>query len=189
MSTHFTREFAAFTLLLMRELPMSQVAELVGETDPQLWRMLFRQVAAASAEADFSNVCCVAVDELSVRKGHEYISVFADLVPQRVRFATAGKDHQVWHALVAALETHNGHRHALTQVSQDMRAADQPGVRETCRNVQVVCDKFHVIAHANKAVDEVRRAEVRLGRAGVWDALRQSQWLWRKNPENLTAKE
>ena len=117
LSTHFTREFAAFTLLLMRELPMSQVAELVGETDPQLWRMLFRQVAAASAEADFSNVCCVAVDELSVRKGHEYISVFADLVPQRVRFATAGKDHQVWHALVAALETHNGHRHALTQVS------------------------------------------------------------------------
>jgi transposase len=50
-------------------------------------------------------------------------------------------------------------------------------------------DKFHVIAHANQAVDEVRRAEVRLGGAGVWEALRQSQWLWRKNPENLTEKE
>ena len=52
-----------------------------------------------------------------------------------------------------------------------------------------VFDKFHVLAHANKGVDEVRRAEVRLGGAGVWAALRQSQWLWRKNPENLTESE
>jgi len=65
----------------------------------------------------------------------------------------------------------------------------EKGVKETCRHAQVVFDKFHVIAHANQAVDEVRRAEVRLGGAGVWEALRQSQWLWRKNPENLTEKE
>ena len=38
------------------------------------------------AEADFSNVCCVWVDEMSVRKGHEYVSVFADLVRKRVLF-------------------------------------------------------------------------------------------------------
>jgi len=189
LSTHFTKEFEAFALLLMREMPMSKVAEVVGETDTRLWRMLFRQVDAAYAQADFSNVCCVAVDEMSVRKGHEYISVFADLVKKRVLFATEGKDHQVWHTFVAALEKHHGHRHAITQVSQDMSAAYAKGVRETCRNAQVVFDKFHVIAHANKAVDEVRRAEVRLGGAGVWDALRQSQWLWRKNPENLTEKE
>jgi len=170
----------------MREMPMSKVAELVGESDTRLWRMLFRQVDAAYAEADHSNVCCVAVDELSVRKGHEYVSVFADLVKKRVLFATEGKDHQVWHAFVAALEAHNGHRHAITQASMDMSAAYQKGVRETCRNAQVVFDKFHVICQANHAVDQVRQAEVRLGGPGVWEALRRSQWLWRKNPENLT---
>ena len=189
LSTHFTKEFEAFALLLMREMPMSKVGEVVGETDTRLWRMLFRQVDAAYAEADFSNVCCVGVDEMSVRKGHEYISVFADLVRKRVLFATEGKDHQVWLAFVTALEKHNGHRHAVTQVSMDMSPAYQKGVAEICRNAQVVFDKFHVIAHANQAVDEVRRAEVRLGGAGVWEALRQSQWLWRKNPENLTEHE
>ena len=151
--------------------------------------MLFRQVDAAYAQADFSNVCCVAVDEMSVRKGHAYISGFAALVQQRVLFATEGKDHQVWHTFVAALEKHNGHRYAITQVSQDMSPADQKGVRETCRNAQVVFDKFQVLAHAHKAVAEVRRAEVRRGGAGVGGALQQSQWLWRKNPENLTEKE
>ena len=189
LSTHFTKEFEAFALLLMREMPMSKVGEVVGETDTRLWRMLFRQVGAAYAEADFSNVCCVGVDEMSVHKGHEYISVFADLVRKRVLFATEGKDHQVWLDFVMALEKHNGHRHAVTQVSMDMSPAYKKGVAETCRNAQVVFDKFHVIAHANQAVDEVRRAEVRLGGAGVWEALRHSQWLWRKNPENLTENE
>jgi transposase len=189
LSTHFTKEFEAFALLLMREMPVSKVAEMVGETDTRLWRMLFRQVDAAYAQADFSNVCCVGVDEMSVRKGHEYVSVFADLVAKRVIFATEGKDKETWARFVAALEEHNGHRHAITQVSMDMSRAYQAGVAEHCRNAQVVFDKFHVIKNANEAVDKVRGVEIRLGGQGVWEALKKSQWLWRKNPESLTDKE
>lgn len=189
LSTHFTKEFEAFALLLMREMPVSKVGEIVGETDTRLWRMLFRQVDAAYAEADFSNVCCVGVDEMSVRKGQEYISVFADLMAKRVVFATEGKDKATWAAFVEALETHNGHRHAVTQASMDMSKAYQAGVAEHCRNAQVVFDKFHVIKNANEAVDKVRGAEIRMGGAGIWEALHKSQWLWRKNPENLTDKE
>jgi len=189
LSTHFTKEFEAFALLLMREMPMSKVAAAVGETDTRLWRMLFRQVDAAYAEADFSNVCCVGVDEMSVRKGHEYLSVFADLVRKRVLFATEGKDQETWLKFVEALEKHNGHRQALTQVSLDMSPAYQRGVADHCRNAQMVFDKFHVIKNASEAVDKVRRAEVRLGGEGSWKALHKSQWLWRKNPENLTDQE
>jgi transposase len=189
LSMHFTKEFEAFALLLMREMPVSKAAQMVGETDTRLWRMLFRQVDAAYAEADFSQVSCVGVDEMSVRKGREYISVFADLVRKRVLFATEGKDHEVWFKFVEAFEKHNGHRHAITQVSLDMSPAYQKGVKETCRNAQVVFDKFHVILNVNKAVDQVRQAEVRFGGKGVWEALYKSQWLWRKNPENLTDKE
>ena len=35
LSSHFTKEFEAFGLLRMREMPMSKVGELVGETDPR----------------------------------------------------------------------------------------------------------------------------------------------------------
>lgn len=189
LSSHFTKEFEAFALLLMREMPVSKVAEIMGETDTRLWRMLFRQVDAAYAEADFSNVCCVGVDEMNVRKGHEYVSVFADLIAKRVVFATEGKDKETFVKFVEALEKHNGHRHAITQVSMDMSAAYQAGVEATCRNAQAVFDKFHVIKNANEAVDKVRKAEIRRGGEGVWEALRGSMWLWRKNPENLTDKE
>jgi transposase len=115
--------------------------------------------------------------------------VFADLVRKRVLFATEGKEPATRLKFVAALEKHKGHRHALTQVSLDLSPACQRGVADHCRHAQVVFDKFQVIKNANEAVDQVRRAEGRLGGKGVWEALCKSQWLWRKNPEHLTALE
>jgi len=131
----------------------------------------------------------VGVDEMSVHKGQEYLSVFADLAAKRVIFATEGRDHQTWQAFVQALAAHNGHPHAITQVSMDMSAGYEKGVKENCRNARVVFDKFHLLANASQKVDKVRRAELRLGGPGVWEALHRSQWLWRKNPENLRPQE
>ena len=91
-SRGLTQEFEAFALTLMREMPVKKVAEILGVTDTRLWRLLQCHIAAARKEADFSNVTCVGVDEMSIRKGHRYISVFADLVQRRVLFAAAGKD-------------------------------------------------------------------------------------------------
>jgi transposase len=189
LSLHFTKEFEAFALLLMREMPMAKVAEVTGESDMRLWRMLFKHVEGAYAQADFGNVCCVGVDEMGVRKGQEYISVFADLVAKRVIFATEGHGHETWQAFVQALAAHNGHQHAITQVSMDMSAGYEKGVKDNCRNAQVVFDKFHLLANANKSVDQVRRAEFSVGGNDVRESLRQSQWLWRKNPENLDRDE
>jgi hypothetical protein len=132
LSTHFTKEFEAFALLLMREMPMSKVAEVVGETDTRLWRMLFRQMDAAYAEADYSQVCCVGVDEMSVRKGHEYVSVFADLVRKRVIFATEGKDHQVWVDFVDAGE--HGHESGLPEGGEGNLPECAGGVRQVSRH-------------------------------------------------------
>jgi transposase len=189
LSLHFTKEFEAFALLLIREMPMAKVAEITGVTDMRLWRMLFKHIDGAYAQADFCNVCCVGVDEMSVRRGHEYISVFADLVARKVIFATEGHGHERWEAFVQALQAHNGHRHAITPVSMDMSAGYQKGVPENGHNAQVVFDKFHALANASKAVDQVRRAESRVGGEEVRDSLQKSQWLWRKNPENLNEEE
>jgi transposase len=136
LSMHFSKEYEAFALLLMREMPMAKVSELLGETDTRLWRMLFKHVDAAWAEADFSHVSCVGVDEMSLHKGQEYVSVFADLVAKRVLFATEGHDKATWKAFVEALEKHNGHRHAITQASMDMSVAYQAGVKENCRTLK-----------------------------------------------------
>lgn len=186
---HFTKEFEAFALTLMREMPVKKAADIMGETDPRLWRVLFAHVAAAYAKLDLSETVWLGADEMNCRKGHDYLTVFADLVAKRVIYATEGKDAQVWERFVAALGAHNGHPQAITQVAIDMSAAYQKGVREHLPQASVVYDKFHVVAQVNAAVDEVRRREVRTGDSAAQTALKKSLWLWRKNPENLTASE
>jgi transposase len=49
---------------------------------------------------------------------------------------------------------------------------------------QVVFDRFHVVAKANEAVDEVRRAE-----AETRPELKRSRYVWLKNESNLSAKQ
>jgi len=176
----FSKEFEAFALLLLREMPMARAAQTLGETDTRLWRLLRTHVDAAYAEADFSEVTCVGVDEMAVRKGHQYISIFVDLLRKRVLFAAQKRDAGVWPQFLDALEAHHGHRHALTQVCQDMSPAYLKGVRAACRNAEVIHDKYHVIANLILATERVRRHEQK-----QHPSLKGSRWLWRKNPENL----
>ena len=46
-----------------------------------------------------------------------------------------------------------------------------------------------MIAHANQAVDLVRRGEAQSGPATARAVLVKSRWLWLKNPENLSCKQ
>jgi transposase len=186
---HFSKEFEAFALTLMREMPVKKAADILGTNDQSLWRILFAHVDKAYAALDLSEVCWIGVDEMNSRKGHNYLTVFADLVQKRVIFATEGKDHQTFEAFVEALAAHNGHPKAIAQVAMDMSKAYQKGVKENLPKAQMVFDKYHVVAQVNGAVDEVRRAEARDGQAEAKEQLKKSLWLFRKNPENLTEEE
>ncbi len=180
----FSKEFEAFALLLLREMAVERAAQTLGETAPRLWRRLHKHVDAAYVEADFSNVCCGGVDEMSVCKGHKYISIFADLIGKRARFAVADRDAGVFPQFIGALEAHNGHRHAVTEVSLDLSPAHLKGVRQTCRNATVGHDKYHVIANLILATEKVRRREQKQR-----PELKDARWLLRKNPENLNAEQ
>lgn len=186
---HFTKDFEAFALALMREMPMKRAGEILGEHDTRLWRMLFGHVAAARRRLDLSEVVSLGVDEMSARKGHHYLTVFADLVGRRVIFATEGKDHSTFERFCEDLLAHNGHPKAITQVAIDMSAAYQKGIRDNHPRAQVVFDPFHVCALVSEAVDEVRRLETRVGSPETQGALRGSMYLFRKNPENLTQRQ
>jgi transposase len=187
---HFTRAFEAMALLLLREMPVRAAARQLAETDTRLWRMLHAHVAAAHPKVDWSGVVCVGCDELSARKGHRYVSVFCDLLGKRVLFAVPGKDKATWEAFVESLYAHNGHPRAITEVSLDMSAAYTAGVRENLgRQALIVYDKFHVIAHANQAVDECRRAEHRHLDQQERALLKGGRWALLKNPANHTPKQ
>lgn len=184
----FTQEFEAFALVLMREMPVKKAGEILGETDQRLWRMLFAHVDAAWAQMSWETVVWVGADEMNRKKGHNYLTVFADLEAKRVLLAVEGKDAGVWERFADELLKHNGHPKAITQVAIDMSAAYIRGVKDNLGNAQIVFDKFHLVSHAVEAVDKVRRKEAR-SEGPVREQLEQTRWLWRKNPENWTERE
>jgi transposase len=187
-SKHFTQEFEAFALTLMREMPVKRAGQILGESDSRMWRMLFAHVKAAHARLSFDNVVWVGADEMNRRKGHNYLTVFADLLAKRVLFATPGKDASVWDAFAAELLRHNGHPKAIRRVAIDMSAAYTKGVASNLGNAQVVYDKFHVIQNVVEACDQVRKAESRSD-AGKRELLERTRWMWLKNRANWTEKE
>ena len=187
-SKHFTQEFEAFALTLLREMPVKRAGQILGESDTRMWRMLFAHVKAAHARLSFDNVVWVGGDEMNRRKGHNYLTVFADLLAKRVLFATPGKDASVWEAFAAELLRHNGHPKAIQYVAIDMSPAYIKGVSDNLGNAQVVYDKFHVIQNVVEACDRVRKLESR-SNAGKRDLLERTRWMWLKNRVNWTEKE
>ena len=187
-SKHFSKEFEAFALTLMREMPVKKAGEILGETDQRMWRMLHAHVEAARAQADWSEVVWVGADEMNRKKGHNYVTVFADLLEKRVLFGTEGKDAGVWESFAQELEAHNGHPKAVTQVAIDMSPAFIKGVRDNFANADLVFDKFHVIQEANEGVEAVRRLEAQQDESKA-QQLAKSQWIFRKNPDRHTERE
>jgi transposase len=186
-SKHFTPEFEAFALTLMREMPMLRAAAILGTSDTTLWRLLLVQVAEAYAALEWSDLVHVGVDEMNRRKGHYYLTVFADLVARRVVFATEGKDHTTFVRFAEEILRHNGHPKAITQVAMDMSKGYCKGAEENLPNAKISLDRFHVVALANEAMDEVRRAEAR--EADKATLLKKTLYLFRKAPESLSPSE
>jgi transposase len=118
-----------------------------------------RYVELALKKADYSAVKALAIDETSRARGHDYITLAADAQQRKVLFVTEGHNADTICELAEDLKAHGCAPEAIASVSIDMSPAFIKGVKEHLPNARVTFDKFHVIAHANKAVDQTRRIE------------------------------
>lgn len=185
----FTCAFESFALVLLRAMSVAEAARILKLNDKRLWSLLERHVEAAHAGMDMSQVRRVGADEMSRRKGHKYLTVFADMTARRVLFATEGKDATTWGRFTESLTSHGGDPANIDTVSIDMSPAYRLGARDACPEARVVFDKFHVVKLVNDGVDSVRRAEQRDGTPESQERLKRARWIFRKNITNLSDKE
>lgn len=157
----FTLLFEALALSLCKELPVAHAANHMRTTAKRLWRRIKHFVGEARKLDDMSGVRLIGIDETSVKKGHQYITVVHDLEQKRLLFGTAGKDHSCVHEFAKDLAEHGGKPEAIEHVCMDMSAPFAKGVREAIAKAVISYDRFHVVALANQAMDEVRRTEMK----------------------------
>jgi transposase len=180
----FTLLFEALVMTMVSAMPVAAVARIVGEHDTRLWRVVHHYVDQARARIDTSDVTRIAIDETAARRGHNYITLFADIDQARVLFATEGKDAATVAAFAGDLAAHGGDPEAIEEVCIDMSPAFIKGVAENLPNAAVTFDKFHAVKIVNDAVDQVRRSEQK--RQNV---LKGTRYIWLRNPANLSERQ
>ena len=153
------------------QVTQKQAAQMLRVGDKQLWRRIEHYVSQARAKQDMRKVRLVGIDETSVKRGQNYITVVHDLDEKRLLFATPGRDHDTVEQFAVDLAAHGGKRTAIKHACIDMSAAYAKGITESLPKAQISYDRFHVVALANKAMDEVRTAEWATERQRVQDEL------------------
>ena len=103
-------------MAMVQAMPVAVVARMVDEWDTRLWRVIHHYVEAARDRADHSEVTSVALDEMASRRGHNYVSLFVDLVCRRVLFVAEGKDAGTVDAFATDLAAHGGNPEAVAEV-------------------------------------------------------------------------
>jgi len=148
-------------LMLAREMPFAAAARLTGESWHRVAAICRRYVDLALRDADFSGITHLAIDETSRARGHDYVTLAADAAPQRraVVFVTEGRDAGTIQRLADDLMAHGADPGAIESVSIDMSPAFIKGCMAHLPEARITFDKFHVIAHASKALDQTRRLE------------------------------
>ncbi|WP_229521913.1 ISL3 family transposase [Massilia antarctica] len=194
--SHFTLLFEALAMSLCQTMTVAETARLLRVTAHRLWRSVGHYVAVARGKDDMSDVKLIGIDETSLRRGHQYVTVVHDLDAKRLLFATEGRGHETVAAFKADLIAHGGQVQGIAHVCMDMSQAYVKGVTEQLPQAQISFDRFHVIAMANDAMDKVRKLEMAEQPRVVRSALgierktvRALMWGMRRDARSWTARQ
>jgi transposase len=179
-------EALVVTLAGMSRMPVRQIGALLGVNPERLWRSLGALVDEACANVDMSEVKSVGIDEKHIGRGRVVTVVHEESGARRGRVlhvSEGGRGENVA-GFVEALKAHGGRAEAIERCTMDMARSYISGVGKHLPNAALCFDPFHMVKLANEALEQVRRAEVR-----VEPALKRTRYHWLKNAEDWTRKE
>ena len=105
---------------------------------------------------DFENLMFLSIDEFSIRKGHNYMTIFVDIRTGQIIHAVEGRSKGDIIPFLKELATKAKN---LKAIAMDMSGSFESAVRLVLPNVDIVFDHFHVNALINKALDEIGRQQ------------------------------
>ncbi len=156
-----TKQFAVFLAFWARKLSWKETAvsfrvswDLVA--DAVTW-----VVQWGLAHRNIDNMTAIGVDEIQYNKGHKYLTLVYQIDKHCRRLLWIGKDHKK-ETLHAFCDFMGAQRcKAIQFVCSDMWKAYISVIADRLGNAVHILDRFHIVANLNKAVDNVRRSEVK----------------------------
>jgi transposase len=181
-----TRSFERYVLELSQATTIKDAAAHLQVSWDTVKDIQVRSLERRFGKPKLKNLKQIAIDEISVGKGHQYLTVVLDLLSGAVVFVGDGKG-------VEALQPFWGRlrraRAKIQAVATDMSKAYIRAIRDNLPGVVHVFDHFHVIKLFNEKLSNFRR-ELYNQTSADQDRkiLKGTRWLLLKNPENLDAQ-
>lgn len=99
----------------------------------------------------------IAIDEIAIMKGHKYLTIIRDYdsgIPIKM---VLGRGYE--EVKEALLSLGKDKLAKINFASMDLWDAYIKAIKESCPNVILIFDKFHVVKKINEALDKVRKSE------------------------------
>jgi transposase len=184
----FTLFFEAFCIrLLQATQKKAEVCRLMNLSFDEVDHIQRRAVRRGLARRSEEEVKRVGLDEKSMKRGHQYLSVLTDTDRGKVLDVVEHRTEESAKSLINTALTEAQRRRVLC-VTMDMWQAYENAAKAMLPNADVVFDRFHVSQHLNKAIDQTRRQEMRqLNKEDAEEAkaLKNSRYLFLWNMEGI----
>jgi transposase len=125
----------------------------------------------------------LAIDEIAVRKGHNYMTVVLDYDTGRVVWMGEGRQIETLDKFFENMPENV--RNGIRAVALDMWDPYINAVKRWCPDADIVFDLFHVVKAFNKIIDDIRNEEFRKSDKEGRELLKGSKYLLIRRNENL----
>ena len=170
-----------------RVLSMNTVADIFGVCWNSVYSAVKQVVHYGIACRDKAETMILGIDEISRKKGHIYHTQVYDLIHRKLLASFEGRDAERVRAFFVEWGADNLKN--IKGICCDMWAPYSQVVKEMLPHAVMVFDKFHIIQHLLKAVDNVRKQEAAHFKETNPELLKKTRYIWLKNPWNLTDKQ
>jgi transposase len=182
----YTRAFERYVLELSRHMTIQDIAHHLQVGWDLVKEIQKRHLLARYAKPKLKRLRHIAIDEISIGKGHRYLTVVLDLDSGRVVFVGHGKGADALDPFWQRLRRSHARIHA---VASDMSPAYIQAIGQHLPQAVHVFDHFHVIKLFNDKLSDFRRQVQREAEGPLHKkVLKGTRWLLLKNPQNLDQK-
>jgi len=179
----YSHAFERYALDLSKHMTIQDVARHLGISWDVIKEIQKRDLTRRFSRPCLKNVKRIAIDEISVLKGHRYMTVVLDMDTGAVIFVGDGKGGDALDPFWKKLKRS---RAKVKAVAMDMSPAYISAVLEHLPKATIVFDHFHVIKLFNDKLSDLRRDLYRETKENLHkEVLKGTRWLLLKNPENL----
>lgn len=178
-----TKRLARYIFGLCKIMTIPEVSRHLGLDWKTVKAIDYKFLEEQFGQTDYQGLCILAVDEVSIRKGHRYLTVVLDYESGRVVWVGEDRKARTLKRFFSGMSREQ--RQKLEAVVMDMWDPYIVAVRTKVPHVKIVFDLFHVVAEFSRIIDKVRNSEYRKASKANKEVFKGAKYLLLRNRSNI----